>query len=159
MHVHFNHELFNHVFSKIFDQMTSDYIHHMHCHLNHALFIHKMISNYIHHMHVHLSYLEFTVYIKKRYMVFGIKVRWAVTKDHGSWIHVSSLFPSWNDSMCSIFTQKSDLKKHTESVHEGKKPFLCTETFLSMCPFNWVFCLKLNPRVGLISFMNWFQVF
>ena len=57
------------------------------------------------------------------------------------------LFPSCSDSMCSSFTQKPDLKEHMESVHEGKKPFLCIEIFLSMCPFNWVFCVKLAPQI------------
>ena len=28
--------------------------------------------------------------------------------------------------MCSSFAQKPDLKEHMESIHEGKKPFLCS---------------------------------
>ena len=58
---------------------------------------------------------------------------------------------TWKNTCCKIcdirFTQSRILKWHISAVHEGKKPFLCTETFLSRCPFNWVFCVKLAPQI------------
>ena len=65
--------------------------------------------------------------------------------------HMNSVHEGKKPFQCNTcdakYARNFRLKEHMESVHEGKKPFLCIETFLSRCPFNWVFCVKLAPQI------------
>ena len=61
------------------------------------------------------------------------------------------------ESMCQAYFlhQKSDLKEHMKSVHEGKKPFLCIER--AYVTFKWVFCVKLSQQIvhsNVFSFLH-----